>query len=191
MKSFFLRAIQLSSLLIFSSNITAQDVNPFSGSLNYGTGLFVIPSDKGEGVPLNLNYGTSGIQVMQPASDVGLGWNLSAGGSIYRSVNGFPDDASGTRPNYSIGSYLPANGCLLGATGADILSSRRNLDTIDFFYPNYDAYNVSGPGLQGSISPMLLDYQVFTRDEHDEFRYDHIVSRTKKKAQFFFNGDFS
>ena len=43
-------------------------------------------------IPINLKYNSSGIKVAENASNVGLGWSLSAGGSFSRSMLGIPDD---------------------------------------------------------------------------------------------------
>ncbi len=43
-------------------------------------------------LPISLSYHASGLKVMEPASWVGAGWNLNAGGAIIRSVVGQPDD---------------------------------------------------------------------------------------------------
>ncbi len=43
-------------------------------------------------VPINLSYHAGGHRVNEEATWVGLGWNLSAGGQITRTVRGLPDD---------------------------------------------------------------------------------------------------
>lgn len=43
-------------------------------------------------VPIKLKYHSGGIKLNQEASWVGLGWNLDFGGSVVRTVNGFPDE---------------------------------------------------------------------------------------------------
>lgn len=43
-------------------------------------------------IPIELQYSAGGIKVNDMSSWVGLGWNLSVGGSITRTVNGNPDD---------------------------------------------------------------------------------------------------
>jgi hypothetical protein len=47
---------------------------------------------KGLTIPVSISYNTGGIRVSQIASDIGIGWNLNAGGSITRSMRGLPDD---------------------------------------------------------------------------------------------------
>lgn len=55
-----------------------------------------IPLYQAEGrdlsVPIALNYLATGIKVEEVASLTGLGWSLSAGGSVTRSVRGIPDE---------------------------------------------------------------------------------------------------
>ena len=43
-------------------------------------------------LPISMSYHSSGIKVAETATWVGLGWNLSAGGMITRTVQGLPDD---------------------------------------------------------------------------------------------------
>lgn len=49
---------------------------------------------------VSIYYNTSGIQVSQAASCVGLGWELSAEGSISRIVRGIPDDNNSVTDGY-------------------------------------------------------------------------------------------
>ena len=72
--------------------------NNINTSLDYytGTANVSIPihtiSYKGIQVPVSLNYRASGIRVEGIASEVGLGWELSAGGSVRRMMMGGPDE---------------------------------------------------------------------------------------------------
>src|ERR1700722_12616602 len=43
-------------------------------------------------LPISLDYHASGIKCMEPASWVGTGWALNAGGVITRTVQGQPDE---------------------------------------------------------------------------------------------------
>lgn len=191
MKKIFYKALVTLNLFNVTS-IKAQDVNPFTGTLNYNTNLMTIPNTRGANMPISIGYNSNGIPVMQSSSEVGLGWDLAIGGSIYRSVNGFPDDIEGLRANYEKIDFLPEKGALLGATNADILISKRNLDTLEFYYPNYDSYTVIGPGLGGNMTPLMLNYLAFTRDEFGGLAYDAFTSGNNwKQPQFIFNGDFN
>jgi hypothetical protein len=183
----------LSTACLLSSAVFSQNVNPFTGSLEYGTPLMSVPSDKGNAIPINLMYGGNGIQVEQPGTEVGLGWSLSAGGSIVRSVSGIPDDISAKMFDAKSKKYPVQTGCLLGPTAADMLQSRRNLDSIGFYFPDYDSYNVSGPGIGGSMTPMILNYVGFMPDGNGGYNYstDPQYSKAWVTPQFIFNGDFS
>lgn len=192
MKHYFIKFTQLLCFVIANLTI-AQDVNQFTGSLNYGVPLLSVPSDRGKSVPVMLSYGGNGIYVSQPASEVGLGWGLSSGGSIIRSVRGIPDDFEGPMFNQITKTFDTQRGLLSssGPTSGDILNSRRNLDSTEFYFPNYDNYSVSGPGIGGSMSPMILNYMAFSRDVNGNFNYDSGNSGAWVRPQFIFNGDFS
>ncbi len=77
-------------------------VNYFTGSPNISIPLYEV-SVGGLKVPLSLNYQYDGLKVEEIASWVGLGWNLSAGGAITRTIRGIADDA----PNGYMSPALP------------------------------------------------------------------------------------
>jgi len=68
----------------------------FPVDLSTGVPSISIPlieiNEGGISLPITLNYHAGGIKVSEEASWVGLGWSLSAGGSISRTVRGLPDD---------------------------------------------------------------------------------------------------
>ena len=94
-----------------SQSSKLQDDNQ-SVAINYNTGVgnINIPIYNiacGQlNLPITVNYQTSGIKADQPSSDVGLGWNLSAGGNISRVIKGLPDEKFYLRTDASLGTYL-------------------------------------------------------------------------------------
>ena len=74
--------------------------------VNYHTGIpeISIPlytiKEGSLSLPLSLTYHGSGMQVMEPASWVGAGWALQAGGVITRAVLGGPDENGSTNERY-------------------------------------------------------------------------------------------
>lgn len=69
-------------------------VNNFTGvpSINYP----IYKIDQGDiSLPIEIKYHSGGITVKEEASEVGLGWALSAGGTITSSVRGNPDFPAG------------------------------------------------------------------------------------------------
>jgi len=78
-------------LLFIAFGLSAQQnvgFNHLTGTANVSIPLYQVGN-----VPISLNYSARGIQPKQVAGLVGLGWNLSAGGSITRQVNGLADDS--------------------------------------------------------------------------------------------------
>lgn len=76
-------------------DISNYNVSEYSGIANTSIPLYTVKYRDIE-IPINLTYGSNGIKVAQEASWVGLGWNLSVGGSIdevfstQRNLRGFP-----------------------------------------------------------------------------------------------------
>lgn len=69
-------------------------VSMYSGTLGLSIPLYEI-SINGANVPITLNYsGGGGIKVDEDASMVGLGWTLSYGGSVSRTLKNKPDEWS-------------------------------------------------------------------------------------------------
>lgn len=65
--------------------------NLYNGKLNINVPIYNVKCGNIE-VPISLNYNTGGIKVDEIASNVGLGWNLNAGGSIIHIVKDIPDE---------------------------------------------------------------------------------------------------
>ncbi|MEM6805061.1 MAG: RHS repeat domain-containing protein, partial [Bacteroidota bacterium] len=66
-------------------------VSHFTGIPNINIPLYIL-QEGSLSLPISLNYHASGIRLAETASWVGLGWSLSAGGSITRTVQSLPDD---------------------------------------------------------------------------------------------------
>jgi hypothetical protein len=66
-------------------------VSPATGIPNITIPIYTLQVD-GVSVPISLSYHASGIQVNELATAVGLKWTLNAGGGIFRSVSGKPDE---------------------------------------------------------------------------------------------------
>jgi len=66
-------------------------VNLYNGLPQIGIPLHTLDGGSIQ-LPISLSYHASGIKVSQMSGNVGLGWSLQAGGSIYRVAKGLPDD---------------------------------------------------------------------------------------------------
>ncbi|MFN7910546.1 MAG: hypothetical protein ACK5QC_01910 [Bacteroidota bacterium] len=184
-------------LLILSLNLSkAQSVNQVNGSFNYNKFLLPVPSNRGTGISLYANY-SSGIMVNQAASEIGLGWGINAGGAIYRSVSGTPDDVklykianmSNGSVDYVCGSLYPEGD--QGATKSDVASIKRNLDLDDFIHPEYDRYSISGPEISGQLNLNYFKYYQMDNVPTNNVDKIKITSSSTRKPQFHFNGDFA
>lgn len=79
-----------------SSEVSTQmvdvPVSHFTGQGSVNIPLHTIQGIEGLAIPIQLQYHASGIRVDQRFSEVGLGWNLVAGGTITREVRGKRDE---------------------------------------------------------------------------------------------------
>jgi YD repeat-containing protein len=116
-------------------------VNMFSGVPEISIPLYTVESG-GLKVPITLSYHASGIKVTDVASWVGLGWSLSAGGSVTRNIlGGRPDENGGYLVNYKDPStiHTTVNSDLDYLYQAQVL---RIWDT----RPDMFSYNIPGYG---------------------------------------------
>ncbi|TKC04534.1 hypothetical protein FA048_19535 [Pedobacter polaris] len=94
------------------ANYFSTLVNESTGNAQIEIPIYNLVVD-GVTVPITLSYHTSGVKVTDLSGSVGLGWSLNAGGGIYRSINGLPDEKKDGSPStflndngFSPGSYL-------------------------------------------------------------------------------------
>jgi len=104
-----------------SQNITTPEVYSFkqeafspvsfyTGQANISIPLYQIQTNEIT-VPISLNYiGGEGLRAINPYSSVGLGWRLTAGGAITRTINEVPDEFVGSPGTTLTGffNYTPA-----------------------------------------------------------------------------------
>jgi hypothetical protein len=119
-------------------------------------------------IPISLDYHGGGIKVSEVASNVGLGWALTAGGAIVQQVRGIPDQGLGgflTRPDiirdfatYGVGEQ--------GEVAERILKKSELDSEADIFFYNFN-------GKSGKL--------FFDADGHTV----HTIPRTKIKATYF------
>lgn len=80
-------------------------VSMFTGLPDISIPLYTVKSGD-LSLPITLSYHASGVKVTDVASWVGLGWSLSAGGSVSRRVVGQPDDIDGGYLNDNVARAL-------------------------------------------------------------------------------------
>ncbi len=93
-------------------NHLENPISYYNGQYPFTIPIFQIETDF-INLPIKLSYQTNGVRVDDIASDCGMGWNLSAGGSISRVVKGRPDEsASGAWNLLSNFEIAPTYDCL-------------------------------------------------------------------------------
>ncbi|WP_199119242.1 hypothetical protein [Pedobacter sp. ASV28] len=95
---------------------------------------------------ISLDYDASGVRVDQVATNVGLGWSLSAGGAITRSVLGLPDELNNP-PYFPSNTFNPTLTLPLesGTTAdylfaKDLVNNNRDLEK-DIYYYKFAGYS--------------------------------------------------
>ena len=87
------------------AKFTEIPVNAFTGTASFTVPIGTV-TDGPLSLPVYLSYHTAGNRVGVPASDVGLGWHLMAGGAISRTIRGVADDNYGLKGYYHFGDQL-------------------------------------------------------------------------------------
>jgi hypothetical protein len=145
-----------------AASFAKQGVYPVdysTGKLNVSVPIYTIKT-KELTVPISLSYNTSGIQLNETASWVGLGWNLNAGGAIVRNTKGKPDGSLGTQ-NW----WKP-----IPALSSSFAFTKENYDALYYMQNGErdtapDEYVVNAPGLSGSFYFDQNDsYKAYFRD---------------------------
>lgn len=174
--------VLISAVISFGTQLQSQvQVDKFTGDVSYGLPLITVPNFRGPSVSTSLSY-RSDIKVDQPASEVGLGWNINAGGSVERIVNGVPDDWKDVFvPDMQAASFQKHLGALYFdeatafSTVLDFDYTRYKMDTLNdtlkHYYPNYDTYFVTGAGMAGKIIPENYDYPTVEVDTTEVSRW--------------------
>lgn len=195
-------SIYITCNLFFITKINSQNVNEFTGGFSYSVPLLTVPSPYGPGVSIGAGY-SAGIGVNQSASEIGLGWGINLGGVISRNVSGIPDDWNGAvvADPQNIG-FNTQGGVMYFKNG----TNRENMDfyksiykgeTPAFYFPDYDNYSVSGPGIGGSLQTHLFDFattqlSVFRATNLPATQYEmDATNGFSKKMEFNFGGDYA
>jgi len=105
---------------------TDVQVSPYTGTSSVSVPIYNIKV-KGINVPISVDYHTGGIRIEEEASSTGLGWALSAGGMITRTIND-KDDLGGL---YFKQPVPQIQGNLIGYQPANAPFTDPNMDNLD------------------------------------------------------------
>ncbi len=185
------------------------DIN--TGDFQYSLPVMTVPGPNGEQVPIAFIY-HGGIHMDEQASWIGLGWDYNPG-EISHSVSGVSDDWK----NKNLLKYIKRS----GMTDVSIYTKYygalyfKNLDYTDttasmdvgtstykltdgmFYQPDYDSYNVSGPGISGRMEPCLFDDGGYfhMKDQPGSYTYASSPHSTafnsSKQANFVFTNELN
>lgn len=162
-------------------------VSPYTGTTDVSIPIYTLQA-KGVSVPVTLAYHTGGIRLSEESGWSGLGWALSAGGMISRSING-KDDFVGPyfTSDFIVGNAMPdIKGRLvqhpfyppfmlpMGVWGYDFVCRYKvytQTDTIDLFNPFKSEF--SSPGYY-DLEPDSYSFNFLGRSGK------FIIDRSKK-----------
>lgn len=115
-------------------------VSLYTGSVDVAVPFYTY-EDYEFNIPIGLRYVFSGLKPNEPAGSFGLGWVLTAGGSITRQVNHYPDDSQNLEPGHRDEAfgfyYLHQSGAEIPSITSSTYPSGNNLgaDLYTYFYP--------------------------------------------------------
>ncbi|MEL6561472.1 MAG: hypothetical protein AAFQ94_25005, partial [Bacteroidota bacterium] len=133
-------------------------VSYYTGTPNISAPIFNLPMQQ-LSLPISLNYHASGLKVAEPASWVGAGWVLNAGGMVNRNIRGLPDEyLNGNYKGYFYhGSYYTDAGGLNLTALLDCEDDTGGITNFDALSGNYwdfepDMFYFSMPGGSGKFT---------------------------------------
>jgi hypothetical protein len=106
----------VASPMLSQSSRVSSNLSQFTGKLGVSVPIYSYKSTSSNlALNVSLDYSGGGLNILENPSCVGAGWNLTAGGSIFRSINGLPDDRDSALPT-SLGyffatGYVPDTPC--------------------------------------------------------------------------------
>ncbi|URC14573.1 RHS repeat domain-containing protein [Flavobacterium sp. B183] len=138
------------------SKVSANEVSLFTGTPQVAIPLESFDID-GYKLNLALQYSTGGIRVSQKSTNVGLGWYLSAGGSITRNIKGEPDDVIVLREER--GKIIEVKGWL---------HSKANVRDLNLFNFHQTTGTTNYTDFSNKLNPFYVtngDYDIFPRTD--------------------------
>lgn len=157
-------------------------VNLYTGKIQVSIPIYEINSGK-VNIPISISYNSGGVKVDDVSSNVGLGWNLNAGGAITKEVKDlddqyqlnshFPvfDDFDGTFMYYDEKKAFVGFHRLNGLTAAEYITQSEqgaNAIFVDKVDSSPDIYHINAPGLSNKY---------FLKTHNSNF-VDPFISRT-------------
>lgn len=177
---------------------TGQSVDLLTGRLEYGVPLGSVSAND-ISVPVVISQHGNALAVSEGEGDCGMGWGLSAGGSITRVVRGLPDELNTTErkgwlnlgSNYSsIQSFAPSGDDVLSVC-SDEASDFTFLNGLAFTYDTEpDLFYFQAPGVNGQFvlnasgTPQLLTLQDIVIST---FRSDSFSIKTNRGIVYSFS----
>ena len=133
-------------------------VSTYTGTANVTIPIYTINA-KGLSIPISLDYHTGGIKLKEEASNVGLGWALSVGGMISRTINGQDDFGPG---GYFLNTQLPQpTGDIVNASSGGAFIDMYCNYNASFSSGNYD-YTAAFTNITAPQSPVDLEPDVYS-----------------------------
>lgn len=153
-------------------------INTPSGEFTYNLPLYIIDI-KDFSLPISLNY-RSGVKVDDLGSNVGISWQLSAGGVVSRIVRDMPDELAPKR-------WLPEN----VNTNTDVPKIREAATPGEYVDTEYDWFNFNvSNGFSGNF---YLDQKlepIYSGDDYKVSKIQQIMSDGKKYFEFIITDKF-
>lgn len=185
-------------------------VDEYTGTARINIPIYSIPSNS-INIPVSLDYRATGIRVQDIASNVGLGWNLSAGGRITRVVRHLPDYSKPRCGDPVTGSDINvalAEACdseldiyyytILGRSGKFYLDPSNNIifpapaNDMRFSYSTFsESFSIYDErGYRYTFSPNAEITRIYSSNELGGTAYQRTGNRSSNASKYEFKYEF-